>query len=120
MPTPEHMLASLRGNTDPDAMVLVQLAEAGSDLQEPHLPEFAFEVESEAAAQAIANELADLGFGVELHSPQVEDENPNHWVIAKRTMVLEWAVLRELSAQFEALAAKHGASYDGWGAEIVE
>jgi hypothetical protein len=48
-------------------MVLFQLAETGSDLQKPHLPEFAFEVESKAVAQAIASELASLDFDVELH-----------------------------------------------------
>lgn len=61
-----------------------------------------------------------MNFDVELYAPQAEDDNPNYWVIAKRAMALELPVLCELSAQFEALAAKHRVSYDGWGTEIVE
>jgi hypothetical protein len=122
MPAPEHVLGPLRASADPDAKVLVLLAEAGADLQKPHVPEFAFEVETADVAQAIANELSGLGLGfdVDLYVPAPEDANPNHWVVAKRTMVLELSVVTELSAQFEALALKHHVSYDGWGAEIVE
>ena len=120
MPTPEYILAPLRSSTDPDAMVMVQLAKIGSDLRKTHAPEFAFEAENSAIALAIANELAGLNFDVEVQPPEAEDENPNYWVIAKRAMILELAVLRALSAQFEVLAGKHRASYDGWGAEIIE
>jgi hypothetical protein len=120
MPTPDSLLATLRGNTDPDARVLVLLAETGSDLRKPHRPEFGFEAENRSIAQAIAEEIASLDFEVELQLPQPEDEIPTYWVIAQRTMVLEWSVLVDLSAQFEVLAGKHGAIYDGWGAEIVE
>ena len=36
------------------------------------------------------------------------------------TPVLDLQVLNQLTIQFEKLAAKHNAIYDGWGAEIVE
>jgi Regulator of ribonuclease activity B len=35
-------------------------------------------------------------------------------------MVLDLQALNMLSIEFEAIAAKHDARYDGWGAEVVE
>lgn len=120
MPTPQHIVDSLSCKDDPDALLLMQLATTGADLRKPHLPEFAFEATTRVAAEAIATELADQGFDVEVQLPQADDDNPNHWVIAKRLMVLDWTAVYALSERFEALAAQHNASYDGWGAEIVE
>lgn len=119
MPTPpEQLLAALQGNEDPDAMVLLQMAEVGADLRKPHRPEFVFEATERANAESIARELYELDYEVQLYEP--DDENPEYQVVAKRTMVLDLRVLNRLTLGFEALAEKHGASYDGWGAEIVE
>ncbi len=118
MPTPPEMLVALQGNEDPDAMVLLQLAEEGADLRKPHEPEFAFELNDRANAEAIAKELCELDYDVQLYEP--DEENPEFQVVATRVMVLELHVLSRLSLEFEALAEKHAASYDGWGAEIVE
>lgn len=118
MPTPSELIAALQGSEDPDAMVLLQMAKQGADLRKPHEPDFAFEVALQANAEAIANELARLDYDVELYLP--DDECPDYQVIAKRVMVLELAVLNRISDDFEALADKYEASYDGWGAEIVE
>ncbi|MFG6447627.1 ribonuclease E inhibitor RraB [Roseateles sp. BYS180W] len=118
MPTPADLLATLQDNDDPDALVLLEMAKAGSDLRKPHEPEFVFEVESQAIAQAIANELCELDYEVQLYEP--DDENPDFQVVAKRVMLLELQALTQLSAKFEALAERYGASYDGWGAELVE
>lgn len=118
MPTPPDLLLVLQGNEDPDAMLLLQMAEVGADLRKPHKPDFAFEVAEQASAKAIAKELCALGYDVQLYEPDAE--NPEYQVIAKRVMVLDLHVLNQLSMQFEALAEKYEASYDGWGAEIVE
>lgn len=118
MPTPPDLLAPLQGNEDPDAMVLLQMAEVGADLRKPHEPEFAFEVAEQTSAEAIAKELSALNYDVQLFEP--DDENPEYQVIAKRVMVLDLLTLNQISLEFEALAENYEASYDGWGAEVVE
>ena len=118
MTTPAELLAPLQGNDDPDARVLLQMAQAGADLRKPHVPEFVFEVEKESAAHALATELANLDYSVQTYAP--EQSNPAYQVIAIRTMVLELHALIQLSERFESLAQRHRAVYDGWGAEIVE
>lgn len=118
MPTPPELLAALQENEDPDAMVLFQLAKMGTDLRKPHAPDFAFEVAGQANAEALAEELSRLDYDVQLYPP--DDENPEYQVIAKQVMVLNLSVLNQLSVKFEALAEKYEASYDGWGAEVVE
>lgn len=118
MPTPPEIIATLRGNKDPDAMVLLKMADLGADLRKPHKPDFAFEVPEETEAAALANQLRTLGFDVEFYEPS--DEEPYFQVIAKKTMVLALDVLNQHSDIFEALADRHHASYDGWGADIVE
>ncbi|AVS67223.1 hypothetical protein C8245_17385 [Paracidovorax avenae] len=118
MPTPPELLASLEGSDDPDALVLLQVAHVGADLRQPHSPEFAFEADGEASALALAHELAALDDSVQLHAPDAE--NPCYQVIAQKHMLLELSALNILSQEFEALAERHAAVYDGWGAEIVE
>lgn len=118
MPTPPELLAALRGSRDPDAMVLLEMAEVGADLRKPHEPEFAFEVVSQVDAEAMANELSQLDYDVQIYEP--DDDNPEYQVIAKRLMVLDLQILNQLSSQFEVIAEKYEANYDGWGAEVVE
>jgi hypothetical protein len=81
------MIAALEGNTNPDAMVLLQMVKNGADLTKPHEPEFAFEALEKARATAIGNHLRSLGYDVSLYGP--DEDNPNHIVVAKCTMVLE-------------------------------
>lgn len=99
-------------------MVLWQLVENGADLSKPHEPDFFFDVESLETANAIASELDELGYSVEVYEP--DTENPQFSVKASRKIVLKLEELNKITSQFEALASRHGASYDGWGAEIVE
>lgn len=108
----------LKKSTNPDAMVLVAMAEAGSDLSKPHSPEFSFQTDFKRVAEAIKNELSNLGYGITTYEP--DDEAPYFEISASCVMVLELERLKIISAAFEALAAKHRASYEGWGAEIVE
>ena len=118
MPTPPELLFALQENEDPDAMVLLQMAEIGSDLRKPHVPDFTFEVAEQVRAEAIAKELHELDYDVRIY--EHDADNPEYQVIAKRAMVLNLRVLNQLSMEFAALAEKYEASYDGWGAEIVE
>lgn len=94
------------------------MAQIGADLRKPHEPDFAFEVAEQENAKALAAELARLDYDVEIYPP--DDESPDYKVNAKRVMVLTLEILNGLSADFEALAKKYEAVYDGWGAEIVE
>lgn len=118
MPTPPELLVALRGNEDPDAMLLLQMAEVGADLRKPHVPEFAFEVSEKVNAEALAEELSGLDYDIVVYEP--DDDSNDYQVVAKRPMVLDIRVLNRLSCEFETLAEKYKASYDGWGAEIVE
>jgi hypothetical protein len=63
------MIAALEGNTNPDAMVLLQMVKNGADLTKPHEPEFAFEALEKARATAIGNHLRSLGYDVSLYGP---------------------------------------------------
>lgn len=118
MPTDHELLATLKRRQDPDAMLLVQLAEHGSDLAKPHRPEFAFEMPADESAREIGASLAAKGYDVETFEP--DEDNPAYLVIASRLMRLDLEVLNQLSREFEALAEEHFGSYDGWGAEVVE
>lgn len=116
MPTPPDLLARLKDNDDPDAMVLFRMAELGADLSLPHMPEFTFDAQSRSAAMALASDLENLNFDVRIFAPA--DGEPSWQVVASRTMVLDLDSLIALSAKFEKLADSHGAIYDGWGASI--
>ena len=118
MPTQDSILIELQRSNDPDAMVLLQMADLGADLRKPHEPEFTFEATSDAQAEGIALEMRSRGYEVETF--EADEDNPDVQVVARCLMVLELKVLNQLSREFEALAARHKASYDGWGAEIVE
>jgi Regulator of ribonuclease activity B len=118
MPTATELVAALRMSQDPDAMVLVQLAEQGSDLSKAHEPEFVFDVAARADAEAIARALSAGDFEVRLYEP--DSDNADYQLVAVRLMVLDLQALNELSQEFEALAKEHSASFDGWGAEVVE
>ncbi|RYZ84387.1 MAG: hypothetical protein EOO68_31700 [Moraxellaceae bacterium] len=47
-------------------------------------------------------------------------DNPDAQVVATQTKLLDVPTLNQWSARFEALAARHQASYDGWGAQVVD
>lgn len=102
MPTPPEIVESLRDNPDPDAKVLVHLAQAGSDLTKPHKPDFAFYFSSEAAAKAAEWKLAESGFEVTVEPP---DENHERYlVVAVTTLVPTLETIQALSARFYDLA----------------
>ena len=87
MPTPVEILAALQGNSDPDAMVLLQMVEIGADLRKPHNPDFAFEVSERSEAEAIAEELKSFGYETELYVPEANEE-AIYQVVAKCELVL--------------------------------
>jgi hypothetical protein len=101
---------------DVDANTLMELAAAGSDLDQPHEVEFFFYLPSEQAAQAVAETLRQDGFAIRL-----EAVDPGHdWLcLGSRAMTPVLGELRKLRTRFTALAETHGGAYDGWGATVV-
>lgn len=102
---------------DVDANTLSELAEAGSDLSQPHEMEFFFYLPTEQAAQAVAETLRQDGFTIRL-----ESVDPDHdWLcLGSREMTPALAELQRLRTRFTSLAESHGGAYDGWGATVVE
>lgn len=105
-------------HSDPDALLLEQMREAGSDLSKLHRPEFIFDVAHANDVDNLANELTELSFDVAVYEPEIAGEM--FQVVAQCEMVLTLPTLQSLSAEFHTLAEKHHAVYDGWGAEVVE
>ncbi len=118
MPTSIQVLQAIKGNPDPDAKVLWQLAKAGSDLSKVHEPDFAFTVLDKSNAHALAKELSEHGYKSTIYEP--DDEYPHYEVVGVKRMVLELDLLNNISKDFEALANKHNGEYLGWGTEIEE
>ena len=118
MPTPPHIIESLRGDPDPDAKVLFHLAQAGSDLTNPHKPDFAFYFASESSAKTAEWKLSEKGFEVTLNSPCKDHDE--YLVVAVTTLVPALDAIHKLSDQFYDLADELGGRYDGWGSEAVD
>lgn len=102
---------------DVDATTLSGLADAGSDLSQPHEMEFFFYLPTEQAAQSVADTLRREGFAIRL-----EAVDPGHdWLcLGSRKMTPALGELRRLRTRFAALAESHGGAYDGWGATVVQ
>jgi len=102
---------------DVDATTLMELAAAGSDLEQAHEVEFFFYLPTEQAAQAVADTLRLDGYGTRL-----EAVDPGHdWLcLGTREMTPALVELRRLRTRFTTLAESHGGAYDGWGASVVQ
>lgn len=126
---------------NPDAQVVAALQQAGSDLSQAHQVEFVFEV-TEPYLDALVEALERLELDICIYAPEPDDAvstdsmaidngitnranldtsaNQLIEVVATKTMLLEVPTLNQWSAQFEAIAARYQASYDGWGAQVVD
>jgi regulator of RNase E activity RraB len=100
----------------PDRQVIAQLRQAGSDLSRPHPIEFFLYFPDEAAASAAAAELAGQGFGQRIERAA---RGPAWLLFLTRSMPPEEARLVALRRELEAVAARHGGEYDGWGTPVV-
>jgi hypothetical protein len=101
----------------PDELVLNQLRKAGSDLSQPHRPEFFLYVPTEAAARAVAQRFEQEGFVSDVHpSPKRSDWS----CVLSKTMVLTPSGLTQLRTEFVEVTRAYGGEYDGWGTEVVK
>ena len=101
-----------------DLLVMGQLIEAGADLTQPHHALYYVYVPDEHAAVGAAAQARDLGFTVDLRSP---DETIAQWAVVCEhpALVLDPDTVRANSDHFEAIADAHGGEYDGWEAAVT-
>jgi hypothetical protein len=98
-----------------DGYTLKKLTDAGLDLTKECLVEFWFYADAEAAITNLANELENRGF--EVHISETEQE-PRFVARALKSMLPEFSTFQSLRKEFNALAKKYGADYDGWGCSV--
>jgi hypothetical protein len=101
----------------PDAAMLIDLRDAGSDLTRPHAIAFLLFLPDEAAAARAARALRERGFAVELR----QNVGGGQWQArGTRMMVPDHAALVRLRAELDTLARSEGGEYGGWRAPVVE
>ena len=109
--------AGARSMADPDAATLAELARAGSDLGRFHEMEFFLYLPDRQAADAVAEQLTDEGFVVEVQPAELSGE----WLcLATRQMSPTLDELHRLRRHLAAVAESRDGAYDGWGATVVE
>jgi regulator of RNase E activity RraB len=102
---------------DSDQLVLDQLHKAGSDLSRPHPVEFFLYFPGQDAADQAAVQILNAGLEVTVRRSAKGDE----WLcFAIKNIVPELAILQKIRTDFDALAARLGGDYDGWGTPVVE
>ncbi|MFZ6871631.1 ribonuclease E inhibitor RraB [Undibacterium sp. Di27W] len=116
MQTTEQLLYQLKNSDDPDAALMLQMLEMGSDFSRPHQPEFCFESPAREKLETLAAVLGAMNFELELYTP--DDDHPDFQLIARKEMLLELSDMQEWTKKFESLSTQYGVNYDGWGAEI--
>lgn len=100
-----------RGPTDWDEHFIQQLRKAGVSAFEEHNVDFFFTVPDGARREPLAAVLRKEGYEVDI----TQDAESKHYSVhAQRQMRLVVPEMQAIRAQFTALAAEHGASYDNW------
>lgn len=102
--------------TSLDGKVIAQLRRAGSDLSQPHDIDFFLYFPTEQAARAAALALDGRGFAVETGKAA---QGPKWLMQLTRRMHPVERDLVALRRELDALAARHGGEYDGWGSPVV-
>jgi len=104
---------------DGDGMVLQSLADAGSDLEKPHVIELFLYFRTEADAKKAAESVASLGAGI---VPEVRTVNDSDdWIcFGVVPMIPDYQTLAALRVELTGLAEALGGEYDGWGTSVVK
>ena len=101
----------------PDASMLLELRDAGSDLSRPHAFAFLLFLPSEAGAARVGRALRERGFAVEVK----ESVGGEQWQARGTKMMLpDEAELLRLRTELDALAQSEGGEYGGWRAPVVK
>jgi Regulator of ribonuclease activity B len=95
-----------------DEKLVRRLRDQGFDAFSKHDLDFFFHVPDAAVAQAIAQILEREGFRTDTHT--IADDERRLSLHASKAFRLSPEELTQQSKRFSALAAEHGARYDGW------
>jgi len=98
-----------------DGYAIKKLEESGLDITKEYQIEFWFYADEEAAVTNLAEELENRMFQV--HVSETE-QDPRFVVRALKSMTPDLSDLQGLRKDFNSLAKKHGAEYDGWGCNV--
>lgn len=103
-------------DTSRDLEVLRGLKKAGSDLSQPHMPEFILDFPTETAAQEALEKIKVLGFQAEIAPPGQGRQWP---IRAQKSMILTEDALKRARYHFDRIARAGGGTYEGWGAPAI-
>lgn len=98
-----------------DGHVIKKLEESGFDTTKEHQIEFWFYADEESAVTNLAEELENRMFQVHISDTE---QDPRFVVRALKSMTPDLSDLQGLRKDFNSLAKRHGAVYDGWGCNI--
>lgn len=103
-----------------DSRVCRGLQEQGDDLTLPRVIDYYATLPTEVAARDLAQDIAALPYGITLVSIRMND--PQQGVMASfiSTDAPQQWHMTEITCQLTDLAEKHGGSFDGWGAPVVQ
>ena len=105
------------GVQEKDLLVMTQLTEHGADLTQPREVTFWLYAPDTEVAKATASDAESEGFEAEIREPLPDD--PQLWaVVCSARAVVDPIFVSGVVEFFEGLAARHGAEYDGWEAEV--
>ncbi|MCD9085477.1 ribonuclease E inhibitor RraB [Stenotrophomonas sp. SY1] len=101
-----------------DARAIENLVAAGSDITKEHDIDFFMQLPDKARAESAAKDLQSLGYTVMSID---ERRDPTDWEIhAVRRMAPLLKTMTATTRSLEAIAARYGGNYDGWGTSVVE
>ena len=95
-----------------DGYTIKKLEESGLDITKEYQIEFWFYSDESDAITKLAKELEDRMF--EVHVSETE-QAPRFVIRALKYMTPELSELQNMRKDFNSLAKKYGAEYDGWG-----
>jgi cytosine/adenosine deaminase-related metal-dependent hydrolase len=102
---------------DGDQLVLDQLKKAGSKLDKPHPVEFFLYLPTEEKARQAAELVKKEGCTVHV---ELGADKKKWLCFATKKMVPKHAELERLRKRFDAICAKFGGEYDGWGTPVIK
>ena len=98
-----------------DGHAIKKLEESGLDTTKEYQIEFWFYGDEEATVTNLAKELENRKFQVYVSETE---QDPRFVVRALKSMVPDLSNLQGLRKDFNSLAKKHSAEYDGWGCNV--
>ena len=98
-----------------DGYTIKKIEESGLDISKEQRIEFWFYSDEESCVTSLAEELENREFEVLISETE---QNPRFVIRALKSMVPELSGMQGLRKEFNLLAKKHNAEYDGWGCSI--